>query len=74
MPGGMKMRGGVLVGAGITAADPTALQAHPQVRPHVLAQGRTILAFAGGTRPWVLPGGRGQLRTKTRVGYRGGPR
>jgi hypothetical protein len=38
---------GVLMRAGIAAADVTARHTHPQMRPGVLAQVGTILAFSG---------------------------
>jgi hypothetical protein len=44
----MEMFARVLMGAGITAPDVAAAQAHPQVRPRVLAVLVALLAFAGG--------------------------
>ncbi len=59
------MRGGVLVGAGITAAHPATFQTQPQVGPHLLTQCRAVLALPRGPWLWVVPGGGGKLRTGT---------
>ena len=56
MTGRMEMFDRVLVRARIAAADVAAGQAHPQVRPRVLAVLVALLAFAGGERFGFGPG------------------
>jgi hypothetical protein len=62
----------VLMGARVTAPDVAAGQAHPQVRPRVLAVLVALLAFAWGERFRFGPGCSGRSEVFACIGDRHG--
>ncbi|OLT97943.1 hypothetical protein BKG60_03800 [Mycobacterium syngnathidarum] len=54
MPGLLKMLGGMLMRARVTATDVAARQTHPQMRPVVLAELFAVLALSGRQRLWLV--------------------